>query len=50
MSISSDVKKSIRYIMCGGTSAIGTSRGNAKNVGRSTVNVGIMRIKLELRG
>lgn len=50
MSISIDVMKRIRYMMCGGISAIGTFSGKAKNVGRSTVHVGMIRIKLELWG
>jgi len=50
MSISIDVMKSMRYMMCGGISAIGTFSGKAKNVGRSTVHVGMIRIKLELWG
>ena len=50
MSISIDVKKRIRHTICGGISAIGTSKGKARNVGRSTVNVGMARIRLELWG
>ena len=50
MSIKSDVKKSVRQMMWGGVSAIGTLMGKAKNVGKSTVNVGIARIRLELWG
>lgn len=48
--ISMDAEKRIRKVMCGGASAMGTSRGKAKNVGKSTVNVGMARIRLELRG
>ena len=48
ISINSDAKKRIKHMICSGTSAIGTSRGKPKNVGRSTVNVGIARIKFEL--
>ena len=50
MSIKSDVKKSVRQMMWGGVSAIGTLMGKARNVGKSTVNVGIARIRLELWG
>jgi len=50
MYIKSDVKKSDRQTMWSGMSAIGTSMGKAKNVGRSTVNVGMARIRLEFWG
>ena len=44
------MRKRIRYAMCGNTSARGTSIGKARNVGSSTVNVGIARIRFELCG
>jgi len=50
MSIKSDIEKSVRNRMCGGTNAIGTSIGNAKKVGKSTVHVGMKRSRLELLG
>ena len=36
--------------MWGGISGVGTSNGKAKNVGKSTVNVGMARIRFELLG
>ena len=49
-SIRIDAKKRIKYTIWGNISISGTSRGNAMNVGRSTVNVGMLRIRLELCG
>jgi hypothetical protein len=49
-SIESDAVKRAMNTMWGGISAIGTSNGKARSVGRSTVNVGMVRIRFELWG
>jgi len=50
VSIKSDARNRARNTRCGSISAVGTSRGKARNVGRSTVDVGMARIRLELCG
>jgi len=50
VSIESDARDRARNMRCGSISAVGTSMGEARNVGRSTVDVGMARIRLELWG
>jgi hypothetical protein len=44
-----EVKNKKMYTKCGGISHEGTSNGKLRNVGKSTVNVGKVRMRLELR-
>lgn len=43
-----DAENRDMYARCGGISQVGTSNGKLKNVGRSVVNAGIIRIRFEL--